>query len=116
MCFGCSKELPHGESSFEYTHNITYILAEKQNNFVLHTLIWRHVLTLIFGNTCSSELTLECIVFKKRLYLRTISIILHQTRKVSREAHILPANALTVITVNPLYNDDVCSKLSLMLK
>ena len=45
MCFGCSKELSHVDSSFEYPQHMFW-LRSKKNNFQLHTLIMgpgRHI-------------------------------------------------------------------------
>ena len=39
MCFGCSKELSHRDSSFEYPQHMFW-LRNKKNNFQLRTLIW----------------------------------------------------------------------------
>ena len=38
MCFGCSKEPPHRDGSFEYPQHMLW-LRNKKNNFQLHTLI-----------------------------------------------------------------------------
>ena len=43
MCFGCSKEPSHGDSSFEYPQHMFW-LRNKKNNYQLHTLIWGPVL------------------------------------------------------------------------
>ena len=43
MCFWCSKEPSHRDSSFEYPQHMFW-LRDKKNNFQLHTLIWGHVL------------------------------------------------------------------------
>ena len=40
MCFGCSKELSHRDSSFEYPQHMFW-LRDKENNVHLCTLIWR---------------------------------------------------------------------------
>ena len=40
MCFGCSKEPSHRDTSFEYTQHMFW-LRNKKNNFQLPTLIWR---------------------------------------------------------------------------
>ena len=40
MCFGCSKEPPHRDGSFEYPQHMFW-LRNKKNNFQLHTLILR---------------------------------------------------------------------------
>ena len=40
MCFGCSKELSHRDSYFEYQKHMFW-LRNKKNNFQLHTLNWR---------------------------------------------------------------------------
>ena len=46
--FGCSKELSHRDSSFEYPqHN--FWLRNKKNNFQLRTLFWGPAGDLIFG-------------------------------------------------------------------
>ena len=39
MCYGCSKELSHQESSFEYPQHMFWLMNKKYN-FQLHTLIW----------------------------------------------------------------------------
>ena len=39
MCFGCSKEPSHRDSSFEYPQHMFW-LRNKKNNFQLRTLIW----------------------------------------------------------------------------
>ena len=40
MCFGCSKESSHGDSSFEYSQHMFW-MRNKENSFPIHTLIWR---------------------------------------------------------------------------
>ena len=40
MCFGCSKEPSHWDSSFEYPQHMFW-LRNKKDNFTLRTLIWR---------------------------------------------------------------------------
>ena len=40
ICFGCSKEPSHSDSSFEYLQLIFW-LRNKKTHFQLHTLIWR---------------------------------------------------------------------------
>ena len=44
MEFGCSKEPSHRDGSFEYPQYMFW-LRNKKNNFQLHTLIWRAVIT-----------------------------------------------------------------------
>ena len=39
ICFECSKELSHGDGTFEYPQHM-FRLRNKNNNFQLHTLIW----------------------------------------------------------------------------
>ena len=39
MCYGCSKEPSHQDSSFEYPQHMFW-LRNKKNNFQLHILIW----------------------------------------------------------------------------
>ena len=39
MCFGCSNEPSHRDSSFEYPQHMFW-LRNKKDNFHLHTLIW----------------------------------------------------------------------------
>ena len=41
LCFGCSKEPSHRDGSFEYPQHMFW-LKNKNNNFQLRTLIWRH--------------------------------------------------------------------------
>ena len=41
MCFGCSKELSHRDSSFEYPQHMFW-LRNKKYNFQLPALIWGH--------------------------------------------------------------------------
>ena len=43
MCFGCSKEQSHRESSFEYPQHMFW-MRNKNNKFQVHTLIWGPVL------------------------------------------------------------------------
>ena len=58
MCFGCSKELSHRDSSFEYTQHMFW-LKNNNNNFQLHTLVWgperglggRLICWILFGKT-----------------------------------------------------------------
>ena len=40
MCFGCSKEPSHRDGSFEYPQHMFW-MRNKENNFPIHTLIWR---------------------------------------------------------------------------
>ena len=40
MCFGCSKEPSHWDGSFEYPQHMFW-MRNKENNFPIHTLIWR---------------------------------------------------------------------------
>ena len=40
MCFACSKEPFHWDCSFEYPHHMFW-MRNKENNFPIHTLIWR---------------------------------------------------------------------------
>ena len=42
MYFGCSKEPSHWDGSFEYPQHM-YWMRNKENNFPIHTLIWRPV-------------------------------------------------------------------------
>ena len=42
MCFECSKEPSHRDSSFEYPQH-KFSLRNKKNNFLLGTLIWAPV-------------------------------------------------------------------------
>ena len=44
MCFGCSKEPSHRDSSFEYPQHMFW-LRNKKNNLLLHTLIWGPAMT-----------------------------------------------------------------------
>ena len=61
MCFGCSKEPSHRDSSFEYSQHMFW-LRNKKNNFQLHTLIWGPV--LYSGNLYIEDLTcMESIEF-----------------------------------------------------
>ena len=39
MCFDCSKDPSHRDSSFEYPQHMFW-LRNKKSNFHLHTLIW----------------------------------------------------------------------------
>ena len=39
MCFGCSKEPPHRDGSFEYSQHMLLLRI----HFQMHTLIWKHV-------------------------------------------------------------------------
>ena len=47
MCFGCSKEPSHRDSSFEYPQHMFW-LRNKKNYFQLSTLIWEPVKGLRF--------------------------------------------------------------------
>ena len=49
MCFGCSKEPPHRDGSFEYPQHMFWLRNEK-NNFQLHTLIWGPAFLFPFSN------------------------------------------------------------------
>ena len=39
MCFGCSKEPPHRDGSFEYPQHLFW-LRNNKNNYELRTLVW----------------------------------------------------------------------------
>ena len=43
MCFGCSKEASHGDSSFEYPQHMFWFRKKKKKRFQLCTLILRPV-------------------------------------------------------------------------
>ena len=43
VCFGCSKELSHGDGSFEHPKNVFWS-SNREINLQLHTLIRRPVL------------------------------------------------------------------------
>ena len=57
MCFGCSKEMSHGDGSFEYPQHM-FCLRNK-NIFQLHTLIW--------GPACLYEWTNKGTLLQKEL-------------------------------------------------
>ena len=40
MCFGCSNEPSHWDGSFEYPPHMFW-MRNKENNFPIHTFIWR---------------------------------------------------------------------------
>ena len=40
MCFGCSKAPSHWDGAFEYPKHMFW-MRNKENNFPIHTLIWR---------------------------------------------------------------------------
>ena len=42
MCFGCSKEPSHRDGSFKYPQHMFW-LRNNENNFPIHTFIWRPV-------------------------------------------------------------------------
>ena len=46
ICFGCSRELAHYDGYFEYPQHMFWLRIKKQNNFPLHTLIFRPVVML----------------------------------------------------------------------
>ena len=45
MCYGFSKEPSHGDGSFEYPLHV-FSIRNNENNFPIHTLIWRPDLSL----------------------------------------------------------------------
>ena len=55
MCFGCSKELSHQDGSFEYPQHMFWF-RNKQNNFQLHTFIWRpEQIVVVFFCKCTNK-------------------------------------------------------------
>ena len=61
ICFVCSKELSHRDSSFEYPKH-TFCLRNKKFYFNLHTLIWRAGYSCILYN-------FRILEFSKRMLL-----------------------------------------------
>ena len=88
MCFGCSKELSHRDSSNEYPKHMFW-LRNKKNNFQLRTLVWGPVsLSHSYKNMKSFSPCITPCFWKtpKRLLLQTVktqmkcSIMLHFIR------------------------------------
>ena len=73
MCFGCSKEPSHWDSSFEYLQHM-FGMRNEENRFPKHTLIWRPGLFCIF----MLWLMLIIVLFSRRVnttsYWTTVSM------------------------------------------
>ena len=71
MCFGCSKDPSHRDSSFEYPQHMIW-LRNKKNNFQLCTLIW------------GPAVTTRHILFPKiiiLIYIIPAPLLLHEIRE-----------------------------------
>ena len=91
MCFGCSKEPPHWDGSFEYPQHMFW-LRNKKNEFPVHTLIWR------------PEYRQFSFFFVQKptlLVLKRIISTSWLTRKPYKEFRIL--------TLYPLFSDNILS-------
>ena len=70
MCFECSKEPSHRDSSFEYPQHMFW-MRNKDNSFPIHTLIWR------------PDCFIACFVFFYFQAFKTLRSFIEKLEKVS---------------------------------